>query len=232
MWISKIRQNIAPFWDKFDTGFFAVLAVLNLIGYLSFVETISGPGLLNASFDFMKNSGLLALLTSSTAIIALYRLRHNPDKSRPSVREDFNNLDEDGISDFGLRNFGPGPALYLQAVATIEYEELEDEVARFQVHDPPTHLREGEFASLLHDTERDWLSEVAEKYNTGQSHDKDGEHQNSPMVNIYFTYVSSSGARTPTDVNSDREDSNLLDDIKEDDSGTRHIELSKVIDVC
>ena len=122
-------RNVAPFWDKYDTVFAAVLFGIITIGYATFVKTISWPGLLTAWTDFIENSGLLALLTAWAAIIGLYRLRHRIDKPRPSVREDFRNHHEEGATDFGLRNFGPGPALYVQAVVTVEQKEEVEEVA-------------------------------------------------------------------------------------------------------
>lgn len=231
--IRRNFRNVAPFWDKYDTVFSAVLCGIIIIGYATFVETWSRSGLLIAWTDFIKNSGLIALLTAWAAIIGLYRLRHRLDKPRPSVREDFRNYHEEGDTDFGLRNFGPGPALYVQAVATVEQEEEVEEVACLQVHDSPIHLREGDFASLVLDAEDDWVSEMAEKYEIDQSvGSTDGEQENPPRVNIYYSYVSQSGTRTPNGISPEREDEDILLKIKDSDSDARRIELSRVVDAC
>ena len=231
--IRQYLQDVAPFWDKYDSAFAGVLSGLIILGYATFVQTISPLGLVTAWADFIENSGLLALLTAWTAIIGLYRLRHRPDKTRPTVREDFKNCDEEGATDFGLRNFGPGPALYVQAVATVEQGEDIDEVAYFPVHEYPIHLREGEFASLLRDAEENWLAEMAEKYEIGQTEAVNKEEQeNPPMVNLYFSYVSQSGAREPTHVSTKRDDEDILDKIKDPNAEARHIELLRVNDAC
>lgn len=230
--IRRYLRNVAPFWDKYDTRFGLVLCSIIILGYATFVETITWSGLFVALSDFFENSGLLALLTAWTAMIGLYRLRHRPDKARPSVREDFKTIDGEGGADFGLRNFGPGPALYIQAVATVEHEQEQVEVTRFQVHDSPIHLREGEFASLVLDADDNWVSKMAEKYEIGQSEGNDGEQENPPKVNLYYSYVSQSGARTPTDVSSKRDDSDILDKIKDPDADARCIEFSRVVDAC
>lgn len=233
--IRQYFRDVAPFWDKYDSVFAGVLGGMIIVGYATFV--MSSPlGLFAAWTTFIKNSGLLALLTAWTAIIALYRLRHRQDKTRPSVREDFNNLHGEGPTDFGLRNFGPGPALYVQAVATVEQEKEEievDEFTRFQVHESPIHLREGDFASLVLDEEDDWVNEMAEKYEIGQPDgDTDCEQENPPMVNLYYSYVSQSGVRTPGDITYKRADSDVLDKIKEPNAEARHIELWRVVDAC
>jgi hypothetical protein len=165
-------------------------------------------------------------------MIGLYRLRHRPGKVRPSVREDFNNLDGGGATDFGLRNFGPGPALYIQAVATIEQNnELDQIVARLEPHDSPIHLRENDFVSIEPDTAYDW-NEMAEKYTLSHSEGDDNEQKHPPRINLYYTYVSQSGARTPNHISSKRDDSDVLDEIKNPETDARRIELSRVVNAC
>jgi hypothetical protein len=231
--IGRYFRKVAPFWDKYDTVFTAVLSGIIILGYATFVEQISLSGLFAAWAPFIENSGILVLLTAWTAIIGLYRLRHRPDKTRAAVHEDFRSLDQEGAIDFGLRNFGPGPALYLQALITVEQEQEQVEVARFQVHDPPIHLREGDFASLVSATEDDWVSEMAQKYKIGQSKEKGDRNQGTPpRVNLYYSYVSQSGARTPTDITSERDDTDLLDRIKDPDVDARRIELSRIVETC
>lgn len=231
--LRRYLRDAAPFWDIYDSVFAAVLGVIIVGGYATFVETLSPSGLLAAWTEFIQNSGLLGLLTSWTAIIGLYRLRHQQDKTRPSVREDFENLDGENPTDFGLRNFGPGPALYVQAVVTVEQEQEHVEVTRYQVHDPPIHLREGDFASLILDAEEDWVGRMAKKYEIDQSDDAHhSEQENAPMVNLYYSYVSQSGARTPGRISAKRDDTDVLDDIKEPDAEAHHIKLAKLVEAC
>jgi hypothetical protein len=227
-------RDVAPLWDSYDTAFTTVLLVLITIGYVTFVETISLTGLFAAWTNFIENSGLLALLAAWTAVIGLYRLRHRPGKVRPSVREDFKNPNGKETTEFGLRNFGPGPALYIQVVATIEQNHEPDqvEVARVEPHDPPIHLREDDFVSLLPDTEDGWVNEVAEEYNLSQSEGDDGEQQPPPRINLYYAYVSQSGTRTPNHISSKRDDSDVLDEIKNPETDARRIELSRVVNAC
>lgn len=227
-------RDVAPLWDSYDTAFTAVLFILVIIGYGTFVETISLIGLLAAWTDFIENSGLLALLAAWTAMVGLYRLRHRPDKVRPSVREDFSNFDGQGKTDFGLRNFGPGPALYIQAVATIEQRDEPDqtELARIEPHDSPIHLREDDFVSLVPDTEDGWVNEMAEEYNLSQFQSNDDEQRHPPRINLYYTYVSQSGARTPNHISTKRDDTDVLDEINDPEADARRIELSRVINAC
>lgn len=238
MVIRRYLREVAPFWDRYDSVFALVLGWIVLVGYATFIETISPSGVVTAWTEFIETSGLLALLTTWTAIIALYRLRHRPDKTRPAVREDFEHCEEEDATDFGLRNFGPGSALYVQAIATIEQgqdrrEKTVEEVERFAPHDHPLHLREGDFASLVLNAERDRLNEMAEKYEIGQVEpDNEEKQENPPMINLYFSYVSQSGAREPTDISTQRDDDNMLDKIKNPDTEARRIELSRVVDAC
>lgn len=252
--IRRIVRDVAPYRDWYDWIFAVVLGIIILAGFGSFVW-ISPLGLSAAWAVFIKNSGLLVLLTAWTAMIGLYRLRHRQDKIRPSVREDFENLNGEEPTDFGLRNFGPGPALYVQAAATVEQEKeeevpsgLSNRLSRFlqekeetepdpvtdsQVHDSPIHLREGEFLSLVLDAEEDWVNDMAEKYEIGQPDgDTDCEQENPHMVNLYYSYVSQSGVRTPEDISCEREDSDVLDEIVEPNAEARRIELCRVVDAC
>lgn len=81
MLVRQYLRDVAPFWDKYDSVFAGVLGGIILIGYATFVETISPSGLVTAWADFIESSGLLALLTAWTAIIGLYRFRHRQDKT-------------------------------------------------------------------------------------------------------------------------------------------------------
>lgn len=229
---SQIRE-FAPHLDKYDVRFGITLLLVLVAGFAAFVPTPSISGFIGGGVEFMRTSGVIALITAWTAFIALYRLRHRPDKVRPTVREDFENCDNGDATDFGIRNFGPGPALYVQAVATVEQGDDAHEVIRLPVHDYPIHLREGDFASLVLKAQEDWLNEVAEKYGIGQSESSNNADQGSPpIVNLYFSYISQSGAREPTHIPTKRDDKDILDDLKESTTDTRHVKLSQVVEAC
>lgn len=236
----SIKREFAPWWDKFDTGFAVVISVILLGGYATFVDAISCTGLWTAFQQFIKQSGLLALLTAFTAIIALYRLRHRPNMTRPAVREDFENYDGEEPTDFGLRNYGPGPALYLQAAVEIVDDESDDDddrdfdpVTCLEVHEHPIHLQEGEFASLVLERDDCWVKEAVEEFGLQQSEkDENGERNESLKVNLHYTYVSQSGAREPTDVTTERDDTHQLGstELTDRDDKPRRIELWRVIE--
>lgn len=233
-----IRREFAPWWDKFDTLFAVAIGVILLGGYATFVESISCIGLWNAFGRFIERSGLLALLTAFTAIIALYRLRHRPNKIRPTVREDFEDHDGDGTTDFGLRNYGPGPALYLQAAVEVVDDDSDDDdnsefdpVTCFEVHEHPIHLQEGEFASLVLERDDCWVEEAIEEFGIQDLEECDnGEPRDSVKINLHYTYVSQSGAREPTDVTAERDDADLLKcaELTNRDGDLRRIELWRV----
>lgn len=235
----SVKRKYAPWWDKFDTAFAIALGGILLVGYATYVDPISPAGLLSGFKRFINQSGLLGLLTAFTAIIALYRLRHRPDEARPSVREDFDNYDGKEPTDFGLRNFGPGPALYLQAAVEVVDDDVEHVDSEYgpepclEVHDSPIHLQEGEFASLILEREDSWFEKVAEEFDIHRPEGpEDDEPDDSLMVNLHYTYVSQSGAREPTDVTAKRDDTDLLDnpDIIDRRDKPRQIELWRVVE--
>jgi len=232
-----ILRDVAPHWDNYDWAFLGVISAIFIAGLAAFVDTPWWEGVNNPWTAFVQNSGLIVILTGCTAMIAIYRLRHRPDKNRPTVREDFNNLDGEGVAEFGLRNFGPGPALYVQAVATIEQEGeeiiIEEYLARHRVHESPIHLREGEFLDLLGKANDGQLTELAN--GEGPLHSKTqcgSTNEQTPVVNLYYTYVSQSGAREPTDLSSDGDAEDLLAEIQRSSTDPRSIHVKQVVDNC
>ncbi len=74
---------------------------------------------------------------------------------------------------------------------------------------------------------------MAEEYDIEKLMSDDEESRDDPpMVNLYFSYVSQSGAREPNQISTSRNDENILDQIKEPDSEARHIELWRVVKMC
>lgn len=217
----SIVREYAPWWDKFDTVFAIALVIILLFG------------------QFITQTGLITLITAFTVFIAHYRLRHHPNKTRPAVREDFDNGDGESPTDFGLRNFGPGPALYVQAAVEVVNNDTDEDESVFgpvpclEVHESPIHLQEGEFASLALDRERSWFKKMIEESDIYGSEGRGGcESVDSLVVNLHYTYISQSGAREPTDISTNRDDTGLLDnsDLTDRDDEPRQIKLSRVMD--
>ncbi|MXR22144.1 hypothetical protein [Halobacterium bonnevillei] len=223
---SKIRE-IAPHLDKYDLGFGASLLLVLVAAFAPFIQGLSLPGIVAAWSGFVESSGTIALISAWTAFIALYRLRHRPNKTRPAVREDFEREEGEEKFDFGLRNYGPGPALYFQAVATVEKGGSVETVSRFVPHDEPIHLNDGEFISLVDGMGEEGLIEIQEKYGNAT-----GDEDSPAMLKLYYSYVSQSGVREPTDVFANRDDDNILSELKQTDNGVRRIELSRLVDNC
>lgn len=224
-------QRFAPYHDNYDIIIGVVLLLGPLASFVILLASSEITGFVELWGTFIENSGPITLVTAFTAFIALYRLRHRRDRIRPAVREDIENGETEGKADFGLRNFGPGPALYLQVLATVECGDEVDSVACSPVHAHPIHLPEGGFASLVQDAESNWLEEMAEKYDTDLTEsNRDEEHP--PMVNLYYSYVSQTGAREPTYVSTKRDDEDILNDLKNMGADVRHVELSRVLEEC
>jgi len=222
-------QKIAPYTDEYDVAFGAVLLVILGIGILDRFLTGS---------DFLTGSETLALITASTAFIALYRLRHSHEKRRPTVRPDYDPPDGNTPCDFGLRNYGPGPALYVQAVLEIRADEETERAPEwsgdgserspeFVPHHRPLHLDEGEFLGLFHQVENDWLEEQCRTW-TENTDEKSDE----PVVDLYYSWVSQAGMRVPEEIRTDENDECVLDGIEEYDTGVRNIPLSDLRNAC
>jgi hypothetical protein len=217
MWKPPIIRNAAPFLDEYDVAFGVVLVTILLLG----------------AGEYIGQGTVLSLITAITAFIALYRLRHQPDKDRPTVREDFEKSETSPDLDFGFRNFGPGPAFNLQIVAAIEQENDDGEQAMSkriwenEPHEQPVHLEEGDFWSFISDTEENWLSDAIREYTPAEE-----ESGNPLMVKFYYTYTTHSGARVPTDLQTDRDDEEILDKIYDPSSPANRIELWRLAKKC
>ena len=208
--IKKNKLKYAPFIDFIDKVFaFILISIIALVCISYFLTQPGESSVWGAFTDFFTGSGPIIIFASITASIALYKWRHHTDKERPVVREDFNDMDGDN-ADFGLRNFGPGTALYIQATAIIaDSNKINNEACTtISVHDNPTHLQEGDFLSLVKNVERDWLSEVVEKYKKENTSIKDEEIE----IEIYCSYYSPTWTREPLTISGndiDRRDEDL-----------------------
>lgn len=136
----------------------------------------------------------VAIFTAVYAFIAFNRMRGSESvwMNSPTVRREFQSKTDSKNYDFGLRNFGPGPALYFRVHATVEPDGPD-----LTIHeaDPPLHLEEGEFISLIQGELTKLRDENSELY----------KQDDADRVELYYTYVSTSGRQTPPDLKNPRE---------------------------
>lgn len=205
-WIHRLRQNVAPNWDKYDTRIMISLAIL--LGLLLVI-----------SFRYnYRPTYVLAVIATVTAYIAIYQLRHarggESEPTMPAVRQDFQNQNDSKSSDFGLRNYGPGPALYLQSVAKVNGETQ----TTLTPHQYPLHLAEGEFVGLV----RDELQETLDEGTAGE-------------VELFYSYVSVEGVREPTNLDNPEEIGDaecLFERITADNQEPRTMSLNRIRKEC
>lgn len=168
--LEEIAEEVRAFFDVYNIFFVIVSAVI-----------VSLTLLLNAPLAVA-----VAIFTAVYALISFNRMRgsENVWMNTPTVRRDFQRQTDSNNYDFGLRNFGPGPALYFRVHATVLPNGPEITINE---SDPPLHLEEGEFLSLLQ-------GELAEL------RDKDSElyeRDDAERVELYYTFESTSSRQTP-----------------------------------
>lgn len=155
----------------------------------------------------------VAIFTAVYAFIAFNRMRESENiwMNSPAVRREFQSETDSENYDFGLKNFGPGPALYLRVHATVEPDGPD-----LTIHesDLPLHLEEGEFLSLLRGELAELRDEDSELY----------KQNNAKKVELYYTFESTSGGQIPIGLTEPRKMSvkELVD--KVDDPRTEKLE--------
>lgn len=208
--IRRLAYEIAPNHDKYDLvgGVFLVL----FSGVAIWVSMIR---------EDVTSTHVVAAIATITAFVAIYQLRHPVTETqhlRPAVRQGFHELEEQNQTDFGLRNYGPGPALYLQVVTEVNGGRRN----KIKPHNRPVHLSEGEFVGLIHDDRvSDKLKETAANEDVGEAE-------------LYYSYVSVKGEREPTNLSiEDEGDADcLFREITGDDQEPRTMKLSLIRDEC
>lgn len=124
-----------------------VIAVFALVIFLP----VGVAGLISLQLDFEQfGSVAIAYVTGVTAVAAIYQLRRPSSKERPAVRPSFASSEDNDLVDFGLKNYGPGPALYLQL--ELIHGESGSTLLRCRPRDEPLHLPEGDFLGFVHDS--------------------------------------------------------------------------------
>lgn len=177
--------------------------------------------------ELFNGSAAIALVSSLTAFVAIYRLRRPDETERPAVRQSFESIEDEQYMDFGIQNYGPGPVLYLQIEATLDSSG--ETLFKFEPRDYPLHLSEGDFLGFIHDEHspcEELLDSIADTNKDKMPLDE--------MVNLYYSYVSTAGVREPR-VRSDelnRPDDTILEDLKRDSEKPRQMEVSTVWNKC
>lgn len=195
--LREVVDEILAFFDVYNTIF--AVASLVVIG-------------LTLVFD-APLAVAVAIFTAVYAFIAFNRMRGSESiwMKSPTVRREFQSETDSENYNFGLRNFGPGPALYFRVHATVEPDGPD-----LTIHesDPPLHLEEGEFLSLLRGELAELRDEDSELY----------EQDDAERVELYYTFESTSGRQTPPGLKNPREMSvkELVD--KADDPRTEKLE--------
>lgn len=184
-WGREFKTGISDFFDFWNTVF-VLLSGLLLVGIFIFQIRVSTA---------------VAVFTAIYALITFNQMRTGgPVNSRtPSIRRDYRIDEDSGVYDFGLRNFGPGPALYLRVYARIVPNGPDLLIPESEL---PLHLEQGEFLSLLR---RDFLelqNSVSDLY----------DRPDAKEIELYYTWESN-GIQCPPGLDSPREmDKNELVD--------------------
>ena len=178
--MASLGQIAEEVWAFFD--------VYNIIFTIVSVIVVTLTLLFNAPLAVA-----VAIFTAVYALISFNRMRgsENVWMNTPTVRRDFQQTDS-GNYDFGLRNFGPGPALYFRVYATVEPSG-----ANLTIHesDPPLHLEEGEFLPLLQGDLAELCDESSDLY----------KRDDAARIELYYTFESTSGRETPPGLKNPRE---------------------------
>lgn len=162
---------------------------------------------------------VVAIFTALYAFIASNQMRQETRTHTANVRKSYNTDPKTEELDFGLENFGPGPALYLRVYSTVveKMDEGEKEIVEKKVileeDDPPLSLEEGEFLSVMDDD----FPTLHPEYDDRE-------------LKLYYSYVSRSSTETPEHQHEPRKKSHK--DLAEDPSDPRSIKLEKLREHC
>lgn len=194
--------------DKLDWFFLAFLGAV--IFFRAGVGSIYGESpiqLIEAAVPYT--------FSAIIAFVAVYRLRRPQDAYVPAVRPAFENTEIDSQQEFGLKNFGPGAALYFQLKIVVE--ETEETVFEFPPSNPPLHLPEGELLGVIYD-DRLPNGRLLERIQDGEG-----------TLEFHYSYVSASGVREPVHVKAD-DDENILSEL--DSRSPRKVEIDDIRGFC
>jgi hypothetical protein len=200
--LREFRERELPKSDRYD---YALL--------VAFGATILGAWIIDRmDGTFPVATYAVAFIGALTAWRAIYKMRHPDRPAPPDVRQDFELSEPSKVRDFGFRNFGPGPAIYIQFVARVDGEER----VTLGPLERPIHLPEGEFVGIVDD-----------RRVTG---DLFKENENQGEVELYCAYGSVEGIRGPRnlDVPDDAPEKYLLDDLTELHPQPQHMRIERI----
>lgn len=178
----SLQQTLKHIWWFMDgPNWLFVLFSVPLFGYVFLKGSWSATAL------------IVAIFTAVYAFVVQNQMRESSITNTPTVRKDYD-ANSDQECDFGLRNFGPGPALYLRIYVRVVQEGSEgnesvvaDKVVLREA-EKPIHLREGGFISLIDEN--------------FPSLKPDNDHL---KMKIYYSFTDGNGNGVPPNLNNHRE---------------------------
>lgn len=191
-----VIQKIRGWWQEFKEGILRFFDFWNTVFVLASLLVLAIIFILQLSISTTELSYLpiaVAVFTAIYALISFNRMRDGgPASSQfPTIRRDYRTGEESGVYDFGLRNFGPGPALYLRVYAKIVPDGPDLLIPESE---SPLHLEEGEFMSLLRRDFAELCNKESDLY----------EHPDSKEIELYYTWESK-GTQCPPELDNPRE---------------------------
>lgn len=204
--IHEVKRVPFEVW-KFLDGPNLVFIGIGVIVFIALVIYSSQP--------ISPTSMAVAFFTAVYAFITMNQMRQSTQSYTANVRRDYNRIPGTQSHKFGLRNFGPGPALYLRVFAEV-VEEVEKEGERVikskeivGEDDPPLSLSEGEFLPVTDEE----FPKLEPKYDDRK-------------LNLYYSFVSRNGTETPENQHKPRSKTN--EQLAEDAPDPRCIKLGKI----
>lgn len=172
------------------------------ISYFDIYEKVAliGVFLVLASIIVLKHwwefstSIAVAFFTGIYAFIAFKKMRESnlAEQGIPTVLQEYKYNNDSGYYDFGLKNLGNGPALFLRVCAKIEPDG--PTITRSE-EERPLHLEEGKFLPLIRGDDFD------------SPEDRFGFDilDEERRVELYYTFISTSGVEYPRNLTNPRE---------------------------
>lgn len=185
--MSKIEDRILElrgFFDQWDAVILLILAIIIGLFFLPSTVSIGGFSLSLPQYSFSPIVALTAL-----SVFFGSKIVRNGGSSNSEIQTVRRYFDS---GDFGLKNYGPGPALDLRVHATIEPEGPEHTIEQ---SDELLHLEEGEFLSVLKGDLAELRNPDSELF----------EREDATRIELYYTWESPSGRQRPTSLTNPRE---------------------------
>lgn len=191
-----VVKKVHKWWEEFRGGLVNFFDFWNTVFVLVSVAVLAGIFVIQLSTSTTEQSYLpiaVAVFTAVYALISFNDMRtEGPANTRtPSVRRDYRADEDSKVYDFGLRNFGPGPALYLRVYARIIPDGADLLIPESE---SPLHLEEGEFMSLLRRDFAELQNLESDIY----------DRPDAKEVELYYTWETN-GVQCPPGLDSPRE---------------------------